>query len=870
MKKLTAAVLTLGALSALADVKITNGTEWVAFRFDNEIKEGSLVDFSNILPADRPAGARHGRLIADKNGHLIGEKSGERVRLVGANLNFDVNFMDKETVDRLAAQFRRMGYNSVRLHHTDVLLMSGGWNGCWSSAVDAKMLDRLDYTFAAFKREGMYVTTDFYQMRRVNNKEMPGLKLKKPLGFGQFKSYLALFDEAFDVWTRFPEKLMNHVNPYTGLTWKDDPALAFVVGDNEDTLMSICGHVPANGQIKEKRSSPMFEEQFALWKEKNALEFELNGCSPSNELWYDFLIEKGSGIQRKYVDYLNNKLGYKGFVSGVNWWDLKFSVYEREELTMVDNHGYADHPQSGDGYTQWNQTSNLKGHPCYAIPMIKAPTRIPGRPMAITEWQFCMPNQFRAESGTVMGAYSAFQDWDATYRFAWSHNTKNVKSQMPMSGSSWFDIASDPLNQVSDKINVLLFRRQDVQPAKELHCYAVTRSDAIGVMGDMWKAGMFPARFTALGYRHAIGSQLVDAKHPLRRKYDKVYAAGKKNPIAKNLMNGNVWTPLTSAPEVQWGGADVVSDTGELVWSKAGRMTVATPRTESIVAYPKGEKGPEGTVAGGLSVKPVTRYQVVTATSLDGSELRQSRKVLLFHLTNMYNNQFAFDQPNMRCVANWGRLPYLIACGSAEVSFKSDVAGLELVALRYDGTPIRREKATYADGAYSFTLSISPANEAVVYYALVPAGSLEIDTAVPPPIEGLDEPSAPEKVTVDPSAELGPISAVTPAFGAKVAAELGSRMTAVKAVSGIPGVLAVAAKDDAGAVLILVNENKEPTETELALNPAWSVKGIRDLSDDEAVDLPPNGLVLPPGVILALDLIEGATSSGASPSAPSR
>ena len=111
---------------------------------------------------------------------------------------------------------------------------------------------------------------------------------------------------------------------------------------------------------------------------------------------------------------------------------------------------------------------------------------------------------------------------------------------------------------------------------------------------------------------------------------------------------------------------------------------------------------------------------------------------------------------------------------------------------------------------------------------------------------------------------------MTPAFGAKVAAELGSRMTAVKAVSGIPGVLAVAAKDDAGAVLILVNENKEPTETELALNPAWSVKGIRDLSDDEAVDLPPNGLVLPPGVILALDLIEGATSSGASPSAPSR
>jgi len=741
VKSLLMSFAAIACSASWGEIPITNGTEWTAFRHENTIKDGSILDFSDILPADRPAGARHGRLVADAEGHLVGEKSGERVRLIGANLNFDANFMDKETVDRLAKLFRQMGYNAVRLHHTDVLLMSGGWNGCWSDAIDAKMLDRLDYTFAAMKREGLYVTTDFYQMRRVNKKELPSLKLKDNLDFGWLKGLLPVSDEAFQVWCKYPKKLMDHVNPYTELAWKDDPALAFVVAANEDTLMSVCGHRPPNGQDKGRRASPRFEDAFGVWREKNAEDFALNGAADAPELWYDFLIEKGAGLQRKYVAYLGG-LGYRGLVSGVNWWDLKFSAYERGELTMVDNHGYADHPQTENNYTKWNQSSNVKGaHPCYAEPVMKAPTRIFGKPMAITEWQFCMPNRYRAESGPVMGAYSAFQDWDATFRFAWSHNAKSCREQLPMNAKSWFDQASDPLNQISDRLNVLLFRRRDVSPAKERHCYAVTREDVIAAgMGDMWKGGMFPQAFTALGYRHAIGSQVVDAKHPAHKGLTRVYSPGKEPTFDRALLNGGTWARLTTLPKVEWSDADVVSDTGELVWSRAGRVTVATPRTEAIVAYPKGEPLPAGFVAGGLSVKPVDVYQVVGASALDGATLRDSQKVLFVHLSNMYNQDFAFDQPNWNCVKAWGHLPYLAQCAAAEVTFKSAQAGLELLAIRSDGTPIRREKTTYADGAYRFTLAVTPTCEAVGYYALVKSGTLAIDTTPPPPLKGLPVP----------------------------------------------------------------------------------------------------------------------------------
>lgn len=81
---LAAAKAGSGADGPSGELEVADGAEWVAFRFDSEIRDGSLPDFSDILPADRPADARHGRLVADRDGHLVGEKSGERVRLVGA------------------------------------------------------------------------------------------------------------------------------------------------------------------------------------------------------------------------------------------------------------------------------------------------------------------------------------------------------------------------------------------------------------------------------------------------------------------------------------------------------------------------------------------------------------------------------------------------------------------------------------------------------------------------------------------------------------------------------------------------------------------------------------------------------------------
>lgn len=661
---------------------ITNGTEWVRMPFRSEVKEGSILDFSQVFANDLPAG-KFGRLVSDGKGHLVREKDGKAVRLVGANLNYGANFLDRELADRTARNFRRMGYNAVRYHHIDVTILKDGWNGWRSDAIDPAQLDRFDYLFAAMKREGMYSTTDLYQMRRFAKGEIEGID--ENLDFGRVKGYLPYHRPAFETWKKFARAFLEHVNPYTGLAYKDDPSLVFICPVNEDSICSI------SPNDEKSKVWPFFKKAYDEWR---------GGREDTPQRRMEFMNRAKAKFNRDCAKFLKDEVGYGGMLTSENWWDLKSQAFLRDGLDIVDNHGYADHPE-GWPKQRWNQTSNtIPNNFAYQQPVMKAPSRIFGKPFAITEWNFCAPNKYRAESGPTMGAYAALQDWAAIYRFAWSHDAARIREPSVV---KHFDIVNDPVNQMSERIAVLLFRRGDVRPAKEAICYAVDLEDATrDGKGDMWQRGLFPANFVTQGFLHRIGSQAVAKKHPLRGKFDKVTG----------------WaTVKDDFPNLAQTKDDLASDTGEIVLNRAGRLTVATPRTEAIVAYPKGEK--DGAfVAGGLSVAPVERFQVVSASAMDGKALRDSKRVLLFHLTNVLNSDMLFDGAGMHGVRDDGEMPYLAQAARAEVAFKSGVKGLKLYAVRCDGKRIREVKTRYENGAYHFALAVEPGVQPVMAYEL--------------------------------------------------------------------------------------------------------------------------------------------------------
>ena len=653
--------------------KMVANADWCVFPFQNDIKEGSILDFSDMVSADAPAG-KYGFAKVTKDGHFVFDKRPDKpVRFVGGNLCFDANFLSKEQCKRVVQDFVRRGWNTVRFHHIDVTITKDEWNNLWNRKtypeISPARLDQLDYLFAECKKAGIYATFDLYAMGGLGSCE----GFDKPLNSNTVKAIVPIHKPAEDQWFRRAMEIFDHVNPYTGIKWKDDPAVLFVTLMNEDSIATVWWG-----------AADMYVKKYNEWaKGKGYPEYPAKDIGKKKE-FAEFLYKVKAEANVRMAKRLKDA-GVRALISGGNWWDNTAQAYEREALEVVDNHGYGDHPQPSYQKLPFhvNQASDIKsGNPTYNEPMMKAPTRILGKPFTITEYNYCPPNKFRGDGGLMMGAYASLQDWDALYRFAWSHSRDGMFGDHAVRG---FDICRDPIGQLTERQVVLMFGRGDVAPAKETYGYGVTKDEAFGRgLGDMWANGLFPHPFTQLGYTSRIGSYTTD------------------NGESPKLACAKTWTAATKNAIPKFAG-ETVSDTKEIrISTKAGDLSVNSPRTAAVCSIDRHDLS-----AGPLAVSGATTFCSVSASAMDGAPLAKSRRVLVLHITDVVNTDMSFTNDKRTDTKAWGNLPYLAKTGSAKVSLKNANAGLSLYALASDGTRMRKVPAKYVDGAYVFTVSVA-------------------------------------------------------------------------------------------------------------------------------------------------------------------
>ena len=653
--------------------KMVANADWCVFPFQNDIKEGSILDFSDMVSADAPAG-KYGFAKVTKDGHFVFDKRPDKpVRFVGGNLCFDANFLSKEQCKRVVQDFVRRGWNTVRFHHIDVTITKDEWNNLWSRKtypeISLAKLDQLDYLFAECKKAGIYATFDLYAMGGLGSCE----GFDKPLNSNTVKAIVPIHKPAEDQWFRRAMEIFDHVNPYTGIKWKDDPAVLFVTLMNEDSIATVWWG-----------AADMYVKKYNEWaKGKGYPEYPAKDIGKKKE-FAEFLYKVKAEANVRMAKRLKDA-GVHALISGGNWWDNTAQAYERETLEVVDNHGYGDHPQPSYQKLPFhvNQASDIKsGNPTYNEPIMKAPTRILGKPFTITEYNYCPPNKFRGDGGLMMGAYASLQDWDALYRFAWSHSRDGMFGDHAVRG---FDICRDPIGQLTERQVVLMFGRGDVAPAKETYGYGVTKGEAFGRgLGDMWANGLFPHPFTQLGYTSRIGSYTAD------------------NGESPKLACAKTWTAATKGAIPKFSG-ETVSDTKEIrISTKLGDLSVNSPRTAAVCSIDRHDLS-----AGPLAVSGATTFCSVSASSMDGAPLAKSRRVLVLHITDVVNTDMSFTNDKRTDTKAWGKLPYLAKTGSAKVSLKNANAGLSLYALASDGTRMRKVPAKYVDGAYVFTASVA-------------------------------------------------------------------------------------------------------------------------------------------------------------------
>jgi hypothetical protein len=263
------------------------------FRIEDAAKT-SITDISATL--GKPAG-QFG-FIRVKDGHFYNDKG--RFQIAGINNVYEANFPSHEYADVMALRLARFGFNCVRLHHCDE---KGFWAGN-KTLLDEKKLDLFDYNVAALKKQGIYVNINLHCSRFLGHNEgvIPtGVLFDK--GIDNFNPTIR------DLNKKFASDLLNHVNPYTGNAYKNEPAVALIEINNENSICQIW----RNGSLE------------------NADEFYL---SELRTLWNEFL-------KKRYVNDngLRNACGFATIPLGEELLkDTKTSGHRNNVIKLIDKY----------------------------------------------------------------------------------------------------------------------------------------------------------------------------------------------------------------------------------------------------------------------------------------------------------------------------------------------------------------------------------------------------------------------------------------------------------------------------------------------------------------------------------------------------
>jgi len=196
---------------------------------------GTAPDVSWLNNA--PAGSR-GR-VAVKDGHFV-TGDDQRIRFWGTNITAEDCFRDAAAADAFARLLARGGVNIARIHHLD-----NPWGGATGSIwpaggaahreLDPAQLDKVHRLIAALKANGIYANLNLKVSKTLTAADgFPASVAQLP----DFQKRVDFFDpRMIELQKDYARRLLTSKNPYTGLTPVEDPAVAIIEINNENSLL---------------------------------------------------------------------------------------------------------------------------------------------------------------------------------------------------------------------------------------------------------------------------------------------------------------------------------------------------------------------------------------------------------------------------------------------------------------------------------------------------------------------------------------------------------------------------------------------------------------------------------------------------------
>jgi hypothetical protein len=612
--------------------KVEKPVIMVPYSLNWENSKDSKLNFSFLL--DKPAG-KSGFIIV-KDGHFV-KPSGERFRMWGVNLTGAACFPDKKDAPLVAAFLARFGINVVRLHFLD-----SNWGqerSLFNSDLNttrelfAPQLDKLDYFISELKKAGVYSDINLNVGRTYRKDD--GVPEYEYLGFA--KAVTLFDDHIIELQKEYAKQLLTHVNPYTGNSYINEPAIAEVEIVNENSLVEawfgsrLLGKKTTTVNTTWMDIPPYYGKELTIkynnWLKKNLGAADIEkieneaGVKPGEEIprltpkefkaasalrfhaESEFIISTERKFFTGMYDYLKNELKVRSLIaanSDHNHYNSGYALLSSTSLLDVaDGHVYWQHPservdqKTGTRYSVIENTP-MVNNPRNSTVVQLSRSAVEGKPYTISETNHPFPNEYACEGIPILGAYALLQDWDGIFYYTLEHVAPQLWNTN-YSGS--FGMGLDPVKMPEMAAIGLMYLRGDLKAAETCVYRGYTKNDIIeGIRETSDNRPYFTQGFSPL-------TPLIEQTRI--RSFDS--KTGEYPVIGEESI--------------------IRAGTGEISWStdKGGFVEIAAPKTESLIGFI-----PESaSLLKHLKVNIENEFAAITLISIDDKPLASAEKLLL-------------------------------------------------------------------------------------------------------------------------------------------------------------------------------------------------------------------------------------------------
>ena len=624
------------------------------------------LDISFVFENEKPAG-KHGFLKTDGR-HFVFE-DGTKVRFWGTNLNGGANFPEHTYAKKLAKRLAKLGINIVRFHQLDsewntpnIFAFSKGkpFDG---KSLDEESMDRLDYLIYCLKNEGIYCYMDMFTYRKFRSWE--GVENAENLPDAA-KPYCIFDNTMIELQKELCGMLWSHYNPYTQLTYADDPV--FVMAE----IINEC-HLFTSGQkITAEPYKTNFLNRFDKWlkangDKRNASEFDIDDYK--DETLIKFKME----IQEDYFQQMNEcmrECGVKIPITGNNMIQTPANLKTHLMFDFLDDHAYLYDWRWGENQKYCKNQAITKEYKPF---LTRSLATVKDKPTFMSEWDMPWPNDFRAESPIYTAAFGLLQDWSgfAIHTYAYTSNLdrmdvlgKEIYSEkignVPYR-QGIFSAWNDPAKFGLFYHGALMTRRGDVAPSKGV--VTIPHKSWASTYGDLGRANSERCRVEADS----------EFKEFLGQDYEGVKA---ENEISV-----------------------MTSDTGELCINRIDNYgTVNTAMTKCAYGFLGKNRAIE---LSGVTIDCKTDFAVIALSSLTEKGISDSENILLTAVGRAKNTDARFEHEQMY---DLGKAPVCIEVIEADIEIKTTAKGLKVWAISPEGFYIGTVPTTYESNVLKFCL----------------------------------------------------------------------------------------------------------------------------------------------------------------------